>query len=164
MPWKRNLYRGLFALVAVFPSVALGQGKADESNPNTTREPGCIDRLRVAHDATGSVIVLSVKELNRLAAHRLVPKMPSVCRCEGTVVVKVVVDELGHVVCVVNVTGHPLLLKSVVDALTAWVFRPYSVNGKPTPVVGFLAFHFSTGSVTVDEGVRAMPEGSIHKR
>jgi hypothetical protein len=72
----------------------------------------------------------------------------------------VVVDELGHVACVLSVHGHPLLLKSVMDALQSWHFRPYRAYGKPTPVVGLLAFRFSTSAaklVRLDESVRAMP-------
>ena len=148
------------AFLALLSGMAFAQVKVDEPSPNTIRESTCIDRARVAHDAMGNVSVLSVKQLNRMADHRPVPKMPSSCRCEGTVVVKVVVDELGHVACVMSVYGHPLLLKSVMDALQSWHFRPYRANGKQTPVVGLLAFRFSSSAtklVRLDESVRAMP-------
>jgi hypothetical protein len=141
--------------------MAVAQVHADEpikTIPVPFRDARCIANLH------GFMDILSVKELNRMATHRLLPKMPSRCRCEGTVVVKVVVDELGHMDCVSGVHGHPILVKSVLDALSSWKFRPYTANGRPKSVEGLLAFRFSTANakpVRLDKGVRAMPEDPI---
>jgi hypothetical protein len=59
---------------------------------------------------------------------------------KGTIVVDVLVAPDGHVVCTKTVIGHPMMRKSVEEALRKWEFSPMKAEGKPVGYVGRLEF------------------------
>lgn len=77
-------------------------------------------------------------------------------------IVKIVVDQLGRIECMATVQGHPLLLASVIEALKSWQFGRFEIKGKPTPVLGVLAFAFyAWGAVRLDKSIRWKPEPQV---
>ena len=73
------------------------------------------------------------------------PQYPPIAKAagaEGTVSVKVTVDEEGNVVAARAVSGHPLLRTAAVDAARATKFKPTVVDGRPVKVSGVISYDF----------------------
>ena len=64
-------------------------------------------------------------------------------RAEGSVSVRVTVDEGGNVVAAAAVSGHPLLQSAAVDAARVSKFKPTVVDGKPAKVSGVISYVFT---------------------
>jgi hypothetical protein len=59
---------------------------------------------------------------------------------KGTAIVDVLVAPDGHVVCTKSVIGHPMIRKSVEDALRQWKFAPADLDGKKVAYLGRMEF------------------------
>ncbi|HWS86500.1 MAG TPA: energy transducer TonB, partial [Pyrinomonadaceae bacterium] len=70
------------------------------------------------------------------------PPIAKAAKAEGTVSVKVTVDEEGNVVAAAAVSGHPLLRSAAVDAARAAKFKPTVVDGKPVKVSAVISYDF----------------------
>lgn len=70
------------------------------------------------------------------------PPLARAARVEGRVLIEVAVDETGTVHCARALSGHLLLRASAVAAARKWTFKPTASLGKPTRLIGTLAFHF----------------------
>lgn len=71
------------------------------------------------------------------------PPIARAARAEGTVSVRVTVDEEGKVAAAEAVSGHPLLRTAAVAAAREAKFRPTVVAGKPVKVSGVISYNFS---------------------
>jgi TonB family protein len=88
--------------------------------------------------ATGGV-------LNGRAISKPPPRYPPEAkqsRAQGTVVVRVVVDEKGDVSSAVAVSGHPTLQPAGVEAARKAKFEPTTMCGKPVKVSGVITYNF----------------------
>jgi TonB family protein len=73
------------------------------------------------------------------------PEYPPIAKAagaQGTVSVKVMVDEDGNVVAAEAVSGHPLLQSAAVDAARGAKFKPTFVDGKRVKVSGIISYNF----------------------
>ena len=70
------------------------------------------------------------------------PALAKAARASGTVTVRVLVDEQGHVVSARGVTGHPLLQQAAVAAARQARFSPTVRDGAPVKVSGVLTYNF----------------------
>jgi outer membrane biosynthesis protein TonB len=59
---------------------------------------------------------------------------------KGTAIVDVLVAPDGHVVCTRSLIGHPMVRKSVEDALSKWKFSPAERDGRKVAYVGRMEF------------------------
>ncbi len=78
--------------------------------------------------ASGDAKRVSAAELTSAATVRTPPQLSPVARqlkLHGTVEVDVTVDENGAVQQAAGLRGNPILLKSAVDAVKNWKFRPF---------------------------------------
>ena len=90
--------------------------------------------------------VLETEELVKQSSHCVAPKMPALlrqARFQGGVIVRILVDPEGRVVCVKAIKGHPLVVLAAVDAAKKWTFRPMTQRGRPVSFFGHLTFQFS---------------------
>lgn len=71
------------------------------------------------------------------------PPIARAARAEGTVGVRVTVDEEGNVVRAEAVSGHPLLQAAAVDAARQSKFKPAVVEGKPVRVSAVISYVFT---------------------
>lgn len=55
-------------------------------------------------------------------------------RAEGVVILEVGIDTEGNVRCPCVIRGHPLFNGYAWEAVIQWKYRPYLINGKPSPV------------------------------
>jgi TonB family protein len=83
------------------------------------------------------------KALEGRAIERVNPKLPSGCRCEGTVMVDILINTEGKVVCAKFAKGHPLLSSAAIEAARQWIFKPFELSGVKLSVYGHLELRFS---------------------
>ena len=72
-----------------------------------------------------------------LLIHEVKPQYPSLARqarIQGVVVLLAVIAKDGKVQNLQVVSGHPMLIKAAIDAVTQWRYGPYSLNGEPVEV------------------------------
>jgi protein TonB len=71
------------------------------------------------------------------------PPMARQLKMAGTVVLQVVVSELGEVTKVEIVKGNPVLTAAAAQAVKKWKFRPFVENGKAIVVEAPVELEFS---------------------
>ena len=62
------------------------------------------------------------------------PVIAKVTHTEGTVVLLATISRSGTIENVRVISGHPMLQKAAVDAVSNWRYRPYLLNGRPVEV------------------------------
>jgi protein TonB len=78
--------------------------------------------------------------------YRVEPVYPQIAiqaRVQGSVMLQVVVNELGIVESVEVVSGHPLLTKAAVEAVKQWRYKPTILNGEPVPIKATVTVNFN---------------------
>lgn len=86
---------------------------------------------------TAAVVVKTV-----LPKYPLLAKMAGI---SGPVKVHVVIAKDGTVKTATAVSGHKLLQKAACDAIAQWIFKPVTLNGKPTEVETDVTVNFNLG-------------------
>jgi len=69
--------------------------------------------------------------------YRLQPEYPTLARqarVQGTVVLRAVISREGTIENLQVLSGHPLLVKSAMEAVRQWRYRPYVLNGEAVEV------------------------------
>jgi TonB family protein len=98
-----------------------------------------------AADDEGTTDAISGGILNGKAISLPKPAYPPAARAvnaEGSVNVKVVIDEGGNVISAEAVSGHPLLRAAAVSAARGALFSPTVNNGSAVKVSGVLTYNF----------------------
>jgi len=114
--------------MAASPTAA-NQSSPAPSNPTTGTLGGELPGEETA-------VILSSKGAERRLAHSVQPMYPAEARsrgAEGTIVLKVVIDESGKVAGARLVEGDATLSKAAISAVKQWRYRPYVRNGKAQP-------------------------------
>jgi len=94
------------------------------------------------------------------------PPLARQARIQGTVVLKIVIDESGGVQNPQVVSGHPMLAPAAIDAVKQWRYMPYLLNGAPVEVETNVVVKFrlsdrpSSGTVAGD-APGALPKDTI---
>jgi TonB family protein len=92
------------------------------------------------------MIRISSGVLGGMVDHMVLPKYPEEAlksQIQGSVTLKVDVDESGRVILSTPVEGDTLLVAASVDALREIRFRPFLLNGKPLTIESQIGFEFS---------------------
>jgi len=69
--------------------------------------------------------------------HRVEPIYPPIARAagiQGSVIIAAVIGTDGVVEKLQVVSGHPMLTKAALNAVSQWRYRPYFLNGAPIEV------------------------------
>jgi len=131
------------AILALVPGLAFAQSDKSARRPAIGMTGACFERFRVAHDSSGKPLILTTKELDKMAVERKMPTFPPMgARITGSVRMRVLIDEAGRIRCATGVQGHPILVKWLTDTFGRWRFHPYMSKRKPIPAVGFLDYRF----------------------
>jgi protein TonB len=72
------------------------------------------------------------------------PKMASMARIAGTVVLEATVTVDGTVQEIRVLSGHPLLIQAAIDSVKQWQYEPTLLNGVPAAVILTAKVHFKT--------------------
>ena len=105
----------------------IGDNIADSKNEG----PAVSSEARVAEES--NAIIISSKGAEKRLIHSVPPKYPAEARsrgAQGTIVLKIVVDENGKVASVGLVEGNAALANSAIEAVKQWRYRPYERDGK----------------------------------
>ena len=62
------------------------------------------------------------------------PPMARSARIQGPVVLRAIISRAGAIENLQVLTGHPLLVKAAIDAVSQWRYRPYILNDEPVEV------------------------------
>jgi TonB family protein len=63
-------------------------------------------------------------------------------RIQGTVRLQATIDRDGTVQNLRPIEGDPLLVDAAIAAVSQWVYKPYLLNGVPTPVITEITVNF----------------------
>jgi protein TonB len=105
----------------------IGDNIADSKNES----PAVSSEARVVEES--NAIIISSKGAEKRLIHSVPPKYPAEARsrgAQGTIVLKIVVDENGKVASVGLVEGNAALANSAIEAVKQWRYRPYERDGK----------------------------------
>ena len=78
--------------------------------------------------------------------YRVQPQYPPLARqarVQGIVVLRAVISREGKIENVKVISGHPLLVKSAMDAVQQWWYRPYYLNNEPVEVETQVTVNFT---------------------
>jgi periplasmic protein TonB len=114
-----------------------GSGSVLNSIANVTHAvvppPPAIHKLRVSRMMEGNLI------------HKVQPDYPPVARAariQGPVVLRAIIGKDGGIANLRVLSGHPVLVKAAMDAVSQWRYRPYSLNGEPVEVETQITVNF----------------------
>ncbi len=126
-------------------AAALSTAAQDAAAPSTTSsapQAGVLGGVMAksadasaSDEATPLRVVETVQSANII--HQVVPEYPLVAKTahiSGTVLLHAIIGTDGSVEELSFISGPPLLLKSSMDAVKQWQYRPTLVNGKPVKV------------------------------
>lgn len=71
------------------------------------------------------------------------PPLAKMARIQGTVRLEAVISKDGTIQDLKAVSGHPLLVKAAVDAVSRWRYQPTLLNGEPVEVVTEVDVNFT---------------------
>jgi len=74
----------------------------------------------------------------------------------GAVILHVIISKQGDVKDVTPISGPPILVKAVMDAVTQWKYKPYVQDGQPVDVD-------TTITINVDYGGNVIPDKPKHQ-
>ena len=69
--------------------------------------------------------------------HRVQPVYPmsaKIAHIQGSVVLRAVISKDGAIENLAVISGHPMLVKAAIDAVSLWRYRPYMLNDEPFEV------------------------------
>jgi periplasmic protein TonB len=69
--------------------------------------------------------------------HRIQPEYPPLAktaRIQGAVVLRALISKDGSIEDLRVLSGHPMLVRAAIDAVSQWRYRPYYLNGEPVEV------------------------------
>jgi protein TonB len=93
-------------------------------------------RVVIHPDVKTTVRVPSSAE-EALLIRKTIPVYPRIglaAHAEGTVVLAATISKTGTIENLRVVSGHPLLQRAALDAVSTWRYRPYLLNGEPVEV------------------------------
>jgi protein TonB len=71
------------------------------------------------------------------------PPLARQARIQGMVVLRAMISRDGKIENVQVISGHPLLVKSAMDAVLQWRYRPYYLNSEPVEVETQVTVNFT---------------------
>lgn len=71
------------------------------------------------------------------------PPLAKMARIQGTVKLEAVISKDGTIQDLKVLTGHPLLVKSAIEAVSRWRYQPTLLNGEPVEVITEIDVNFT---------------------
>jgi protein TonB len=89
--------------------------------------------LVVSHWAEGNLI---------FRVQPIYPPLARQARIQGPVELRAIISKTGTIENLAVVSGHPMLVKSAIEAVRQWRYRPYLLNGDPIAVETSVTVNF----------------------
>jgi len=89
-------------------------------------QPVVPQRIRISQGVTTGMLI-----------HKVQPAYPALARSariQGDVVLKAIIDKEGAIQDLQLVSGHPMLVPAAIEAVKAWRYKPYLLNGQAVEV------------------------------
>jgi len=115
------------------PGDGVAHGPGDSIPVVIPAHPVAVKPLRVSHWAEGNII------------YRVQPSYPTIARLarvQGTVELRAIISKAGTIENLIAVSGHPMLVKSAIEAVRQWRYRPYLLNSEPIEVETEITVNF----------------------
>jgi protein TonB len=80
--------------------------------------------------------------------HQVQPTYPPLARTtriQGPVVLAAIINKAGAIENLRVISGHPMLVKAALDAVSEWRYRPYILNNEPVEVETQITVNFTLG-------------------
>lgn len=103
------------------------------------------------HVAYGTMAASIVKRVEPIITPEISAAKPL-----GAVILHVIISKQGDVKDVTPISGPPILVKAVMDAVTQWKYKPYVQDGQPVDVD-------TTITINVDYGGNVIPDKPKHQ-
>jgi TonB family protein len=100
--------------------------------------------LKFGEYMSGGVTIDATEEA-KLRVQQVRPIYPPVARqagIEGTVSMRILINENGKVTRVEPLSGESILQQAAMRAVRQWQYRPYILNGRAVPVTAVVSFEF----------------------
>ncbi len=132
--------------VSAGPGIGVFQGNHDDLNQLTRAFS------HVAAPVAVTLPPVKPRPLSRRMEGNLIRKVQPVypliaksAGIQGTVLLSAVIGRDGRIEHVQVTSGHPLLAKAAVDAVSQWLYRPYYLNDQPVEVETQVTVNFILG-------------------
>jgi protein TonB len=115
------------------PGDGIAHGLGDSLPVVIPAHPVALNPLRVSHWAEGNII------------YRVQPSYPPIARqarIQGAVELRAIISKTGTIENLVVVSGHPMLVKSAIEAVRQWRYRAYLLNNEPIEVETEITVNF----------------------
>ena len=115
------------------PGDGVAHGPGDSIPVVIPTHPAAIKPLRVSHWAEGNIV------------YRVQPSYPPIARqarVQGSVELRAIISKAGTIENLIVVSGHPMLVKSAIEAVRQWRYRAYLLNNEPIEVETEITVNF----------------------
>ena len=132
----------VFALLAIGPVQLLGQTSSGQTGGNWS----CLQRRDLWRDQKGRPRWLNSDELKeRTEASRPIERPGNLGKnsMKGSIILELVIDGHGKVVCARGVKGHPIAMAAALKSIRDWSFKPAVVDGKSKAMAGYLTLSYN---------------------
>lgn len=113
--------------------------------------------LFVLAPAAPEPIRVDPQEASRNLLKKIDPTLPQLVKLVGgiggSVVLEATISPEGKVTSLKAISGHPMLIQSVMDAVRQWEYRPFVRGGQPVTVVTRIEWVFPSPAHTKSEEV-----------
>jgi protein TonB len=92
-------------------------------------------RIRVGGQVEGARLIFQPKPEY--------PPLAKMARIQGTVRLEAIISKDGTIQDLKTVSGHPLLIKAAIEAVSRWRYQPTLLNGEPVEVVTEVDVNFT---------------------
>jgi outer membrane biosynthesis protein TonB len=86
------------------------------------------------------------------------PCCAHVLNVQGIAVLEIALDSKGNVTCGRVVSGHPIMISSILDSVSRWKFRPYISRGRPSSFCGRIGLRYQANERMVKYDVIEAPQ------
>ena len=108
----------------------------------------CGDPADLQRDKRGKPVWYSSEQMKKRTESRVLPTAP-LLHMKGQVVVALLVNAEGEVVCARSINRHPLAVKLLEERVRQLRFKPVKSKGKPVSGYGLLTLYVEYGNIRI---------------
>ena len=108
----------------------------------------CAEPADLQRDNRGKPVRYSSEQMKKRMESRVLPPAP-LLHMRGQVVVSLLVNAEGEVVCAKSMNRHPLAAKPLEERVSRLRFKPVKSKGKPVSTYGLLTLFVEYGNIRI---------------
>src|SRR5262245_15320331 len=108
----------------------------------------CGDPDDLQRDKRGKPVWYSSEQMKKRTESRVLPTAPFL-HMKGQVVIALLVNAEGEVVCARSMNRHPLAVKLLEERVRQLRFKPVKSKGKPVSAFGLLTLYVEYGNIRI---------------